>query len=414
MSVKKRTAALADHRFRRLWLGYTTSSIGDALVPIALAFAVFQIGGRAAALGLVLAAYSVGQVAFILVGGVWADRLPRRLVMLSCDAIRALIDAFIAAALLTGRMEVWMFVVAGTLFGAASGFFLPASTGLVPQTVSRAMLQEANALLSLSRSLVRIGGPALSGLIITVAAPGWVFAIDALSFVGSAAFLAALRVTATEPRSHGRFLSELAEGARDAWSRGWLRAGFLLSGVINLGLGVFFVLGPVVSERDLGGAAAWGVILTSGSIGGAIGGVLALRVRLARPLVGAFVAWSLPSLLLLALVPPLPTVGVAVANVLFLLGVAFGDAMFITTMQREISPQRLSRVDSFDWLVSRAFVPLGQVAAGPAANAVGIDVVLVGSAVLVVASCVVGVATRSVREMHGPTSRPEPVSSSGT
>src|SRR4051812_26977942 len=182
--------ALRERPFRLLWLGRTASTFGDALVPVALAFAVLHIGGGAAGIGYVLAAFSAAQVAFLLVGGVWADRLPRRLVMLTCDAVRAAVDVFIAVALLTGHMRLWMFVVTAAVFGAAAAFFQPAASGLVPQTVSAGRLQEANGLLSISQTATRIFGPALSGVIVAVSSAGWVFAIDALTFVASAVFLA--------------------------------------------------------------------------------------------------------------------------------------------------------------------------------------------------------------------------------
>src|SRR5215208_8222291 len=111
ISFRERAGALSERPFRLLWLGQTTSAIGDVMVGVALAFAVFQIGGGAGQLGLVLASLTIGRMAFVLVGGVWADRLPRRLVMLTCDAIRAVVQALIAVALLTGSMEVWMFVI---------------------------------------------------------------------------------------------------------------------------------------------------------------------------------------------------------------------------------------------------------------------------------------------------------------
>jgi MFS family permease len=412
ISLRERAGALAERPFRLLWLGQTTSSIGDALVPVALAFAVFQIGGNAAALGVVLAAFTLGRAALILVGGVWADRLPRRLVMLTCDAIRAAIDVFIGVALLTGAMEVWMFVVTAGIFGAATAFFGPASTGLVPQTVSPERLQQANALLAVSRSAVQVGGPAVSGLIVAATEPGWVFAIDALSFVGSAAFLAVLPVAAGERPPRQRFLFELAEGAHEAWSRGWLRAGFCLAAVTNIGIGIFFVLGPLVSERDLGGAAAWGLILTGGSIGGLTGAAVALRYQPERPILGSFLAWSLSALPPLALLPPLPALAVAVSNGVFLFGIAFGNAIWETVLQREIQPDRLSRVAAFDWMVSLGFMPLGQALAGPLADAIGIHAVLAGAAILVVVSCGAGVATPSVRAVRRVT--PAPARASGS
>jgi MFS family permease len=397
ISLRERAGALSERPFRLLWLGQTTSAIGDVMVPVALAFAVFQIGGGATELGLVLASLAIGRTAFILVGGVWADRLPRRLVMLTCDAIRAVVDVFIAVALLTGAMEVWMFVVTSFLFGAASAFFLPAATGLVPQTISAGRLQQANALLALSRSTVQVVGPALSALIIAAAEPGWVFAIDAFSFVGSAAFLAALPVAAAQRTPRKPFLADLTAGARATWSFGWMRAGLSLTAVVVLGMGIFLVLGPVLSKRDLNGATSWGLILTAGSIGGIGGGILALRFRPQRPFVGAFGAWSLAALPALAFVRPLPTAAIAIAYGVYQAGIAFGNNMFETVMQSEVPRELLSRVDSFTWLVALGLLPLGQALAGPLSDAVGTDAVLIGAAALVVVSCAAGIAAPSVR-----------------
>jgi MFS family permease len=397
ISLRERAGALSERPFRLLWLGQTTSAIGDVMISVALAFAVFQIGGGAAQLGLVFAALTIGRTAFIPIGGVWADRLPRRLVMLTCDAIRAVVQAFVAIALLTGAMEVWMLAVTSFVFGAASAFFLPAATGLVPQTISAARLQQANALLALSRSSVQVAGPAVSGLIVAAAEPGWVFAIDALTFVASAAFLSVLPIAATERPPRRPFLDELGEGARETWSRGWMRAGLSLTAVTVLGIATFLVLGPVISQRELGGATSWGAILAAGAVGGILGGALALRLRPHRPLVSAFAAWSLSALPALALLPPLPTVAVAIAYSVFQAGIAFGNNMFETVLQREIPSHVLSRVDSFTWLIALGLSPLGQALAGPASDAFGTDAVLVTAAGLVVVSCAAGISAPSVR-----------------
>src|SRR6476659_2547838 len=168
--------------------------MGDALVPVALAFAVLSVNSSATALGGVLAAFTLTRVAFTLVGGVVADRLPRRAVMLTCDAARAVVEAFTAAMLFSHQMTLPLFFVTGAIFGAASAFFGPASDGLVPQTVSAANLRPANALLGISRNALNIFGPAASGALIAFAGTGWVFTIDAFSFVVSAFFLVQLRV----------------------------------------------------------------------------------------------------------------------------------------------------------------------------------------------------------------------------
>ena len=150
---------LRERQFRLLWLGQVASGMGDSLVPVALAFAVLSVNRSATALGGVLAAFTLSRVAFTLVGGVVADRLPRRAVMLTCDAVRAVVEAFTAAMLFTHHMTLPLFFITAAIFGAASAFFGPASDGLVPQTVSPANLQRANALLGISRNGLNICEP---------------------------------------------------------------------------------------------------------------------------------------------------------------------------------------------------------------------------------------------------------------
>jgi MFS family permease len=196
------------------------------MVPVALAFAVLDIGD-AGDLGLVLAAFTVGRLAFIIAGGVWSDRLDRRLVMLTADVVRAGAQAVIAVVLITDVARVWQFMLAAFVVGSASAFFGPASTGLVPQTVSPPRLQEANAFLSLSDSATHLAGPALSGLLVAAIGSGAVFAVDAVSFLVSACFLAALRLPAQQARARQKFLAEVAHGIRVIRERSWLIAGLL-------------------------------------------------------------------------------------------------------------------------------------------------------------------------------------------
>jgi MFS family permease len=361
-------APLYERSFRLLWLGRTASSAGDALVPVALAFAVLGIGAGVTGLGFVLASFTIGRAAFIVVGGVWSDRLPRRAVMIASDLIRFAVDAFIAAALLTGHMRLWMFIVTAVLFGAASAFFGPASTGLVPQTISAPRLQQANALLSFSHTATYVFGPAVSGLIVTATNPGWVFVIDAVSFLASAAFLLALDVPAHLRPAAQHFFHEVAEGWQEIRSRKWLWTSFIAFAIGNIGIGPFFVLGPLIAKEHLGGGLAWGLILTGGSIGGVAGSVLAYRLQPGRPLLACFAAWLLAVLPTLALLPPLPAVAIAVANAMFSLGIVFGNALWETVLQREIPQDKLSRVGSIDWMVSLVFVPVGSALAGPFAN----------------------------------------------
>ncbi|MEO6059791.1 MAG: MFS transporter, partial [Candidatus Limnocylindria bacterium] len=225
LRLRESAGALRERNFRLLWLGQTGSTFGDGLTFVAIAFAVIGLSGSATDIGFVFAAYSLPNVVFLLAGGVWADRLPRNLVMLTTDGVRAVVQAGLAYLLFSGTAEIWHLIVVAALHGTSSAFFVPAATGLMPQVVSQPRLQQANALMAISRSLAFIIGPAVSGIIVAVSGPGWVFAIDSGTYVLSGITLAALRIdrpaAVTERAS---FISELAHGWREVRSRDWLIA----------------------------------------------------------------------------------------------------------------------------------------------------------------------------------------------
>ena len=166
--LRRRLGALQERDFRLLFLGRTVSLFGSALAPVALAFAVLDLTGSASDLGLVLAAASLPQVLFLLVGGIWADRLPRHLVMVVSDLVSGGAQLAVAVLLLSGVAEIWHLIVLQVVRGTASAFFFPAAIGIVPETVSAARLQQANALLGLSANSTRIAGAAVGGLLVEI------------------------------------------------------------------------------------------------------------------------------------------------------------------------------------------------------------------------------------------------------
>jgi MFS family permease len=193
-SWRSRLGPLEERDFLLLFLGRTVSLFGSALAPIALAFGVLGIGGSASDLGLVMAATFLPTVVFLLVGGIWADRLPRQHVMVVSDALSGAVQAVVAVLFLTGSVEIWHLVALAAIRGTTAAFFFPAAQGIVPQVVSATHLQEANALLGLSRTGTQVGGTALAGVLVAVAGPGWALAIDAATYFLGAAFLLPLRI----------------------------------------------------------------------------------------------------------------------------------------------------------------------------------------------------------------------------
>ena len=394
--------ALSEPQFRLLWIGQTTSAAGDALIPVAVAFAVLRIGGSVAELGLVFSAFTISRVALVLAGGVWADRLPRQLVMVACDVIRAVFEVILALLLLYGTAQIWHLALGAAVIGGAGAFFVPASTGLIPQTVSAGRLQQANALMGLSRTSTSVLGPPVAGLVIALANIGVIFLIDAATFVLSAVSLLLLRPNAPVAgmREQQHFFAELAEGWREVVSRRWILAAICTFGITNLANGAFFILGPVIADKQLGGAAAWGLILTGGGIGGVVGGLIALRVRPARPLRSEFLIATLMSLPALALIGPMPVLAIAVALMISSVVVELGNAWWFTMLQQHVPDHARSRVSSYDWLVSLVFQPLGFVLVGPLSVAIGVGPTLIAAAGILIIGNLAVLLVRDVREVR--------------
>jgi MFS family permease len=390
-------APLHEREFRLLWLGRVSSAVGDALIPVALAFAVLSVNSSQVALGGVLAAFTASRVGFTLVGGVIADRLPRRAVMLACDGVRATVEAFTATMLLTHQMTLPLFFVTAAVFGAASAFFGPASDGLVPQTISSANLQSANALLALSRSAMNVFGPVVSGVLIAATGTGWIFAIDSASFVASACFLLQLRLPAhiRAPSSH--FVRELRDGFHEVRSRSWVSAPIVGFAITNFCFASFIVLGPIIFRDHFGGARNWGIVSACGAIGAIVGSLASVRLRPQRPLSFGFIATMMIGLPMATLAPPLPMAAIAAAWGLGMGSIALSNTFWETTLQRRIPENVFSRVRSYDILVSFVFMPIGFVAFPLISKVLGVEATLLGAATVTVLTSLVVAFVPGVR-----------------
>lgn len=392
---------LREREFRLLFFGRTVSLFGSAFAPIALAFAVLELTGSASDLGLVIAAGFVPQIFFLLVGGIWADRLPRHHVMVASDLLAGGAQAAIATLVLTGFAEIWHLVVLQVIRGIASSFFFPASQGVVPQTISARLLQEANALLRLTRNGTHITGAAAGGILVAALGSGWALAFDAATYFAGAAFLIALRLPRDLTLPARDFVRELREGWDAFRSRAWLWAIVLQFAFVNAaGVGAWAVLGPVVADRELGGAAAWGLILASQAAGFLVGGMFTLRYRPDRLLLAATLAIFPMALPILLLAAPAPALVIALAAFAAGFGMEIFGVFWDVAVQQQIPPAQLSRVYSYDALGSFVFIPLGAAVAGPVAESVGVSETLAGAAAVIVAVTALVLVIREVRDLR--------------
>ena len=380
-SSRNKLSVLARADFRRFYIGYSASLLGTAMSSVAIAFALLDSGATPTGLGVVFTANIVPMIAFLLGGGVLADRLGRRPVMLAADIARCAAQAVLAAAVALGYPRVWVFVAAAFAVGVGNAFFQPALSGLPVHLVPRERLGDANALLAAASPAAGVAGPALAGILITATSPAAVIAADAATYAVSAIALTLLRfpgISAGPERPRARsLLADLADGWSEFAARPWLWSTTLQFALFNLVTwGPYLVLGPVLARAYLGGARAWGVILACYGGGAIAGGLLALGRRPRRPLLVATLAtlgYPLPPL---ALALHLPVAAVAAAGVLAGLGSALGGALSTTVEQRKIPAGVLSRVGAFNMVGAYAFGPIAFIAAGWAAAALGARVVL--------------------------------------
>jgi predicted MFS family arabinose efflux permease len=374
-SLSTRLGPLAERSFRLLFLARTTSLLGSAIAPIALAFAILDdLDGSATALGLVLASTWIPQVVLMLIGGVFADRLRRDLLLVGTDLVMTATQAAVAALLLTGRAEIWHLAALQAVRGSANAFFWPASAGIVPETVSPPRLQQANALLGLSTAGVTVLGGAVGGALVAGLGPGLAFAIDSATYLGSAAFLLRIRLPKSAVAASRGLIGELREGWTEFWSRTWLWSIVIGAALGNMAMQAGqTVLGPVVAKEHLGGAAAWGAIVAAESVGLVLGGLVVLRFRPQRLLLVGCVGLIAIVPMLAALAVPAHLFVIMAATLCAGIGLEVFNVLWQTTMQQQIPRDRLSRVSAYDALGSFVFIPIGLTIAGPLADVIGVS-----------------------------------------
>jgi MFS family permease len=396
--------------FRWLWFSQSASVVGDRIVLVAMALFVIGRTGSATDLGLVLAAQSLPLVGFIALGGVWADRLPRHRVMFVTDLARFILHALVAALIFLGSVEIWEFVVIEALFGTAEAFFRPAASGLVPQTVPEADIQQANALLTMSENVAEFVGPALATVLVIGAGAGAAFALDAATFLVSAACLTQVNPRRREVMSDSvaavalaasGVWAEVREGFAEVRSRSWVWGTLAVFCVaLFAGLAPWFVLGPIVAREQYGHTAVYGVVSAALGAGTIAGSVIGVNWRPRFPMRLAMIAmlvWPIASILFalgVTLAVVLPAVGFAGV------GIALFNVWWLTALAERIPPDKLSRVTSYDWMVSLGLLPLGYVLAGPLSSTFGAVAVMVSGSAIAALAMAAGLLPRETRMLE--------------
>lgn len=392
--------ALQEREFRLFFTGQLVSLLGDAVTPFALAWAVLDLTGSARDLGFVIAAKTAPLVVFLLVGGVFADRLPRRGVMITADVARLAVQAATAALLLSHTARIWELVVLQAFAGTATAFFNPASTGLTPMTVSAGRLQEANALRGISMASMQLLGPAIAGVLIVTVGPGYALAIDAASFGVSAFYLARLHLPLHISLPPQSFARDLLDGWHEFVARTWVWLIVVSASLGNMMSAVWVVLAATWIKQGHGGAGAWTAILVVSAVGALIGGATALRAKPRRPLLVACIVIIPNAVPLVLLALKLPWETLVVAGLVTGFGNMLFNTLWETTLQQHVPPASLSRVSAYDWFGSLLCQPVGLAVAGVAAAAIGMSPTLWIAAAIDLVAIVALLAAPSVRRLE--------------
>lgn len=386
--------------FRNLFFARLLTVLGNGIAPIALAFAVLDIGGSATDLGLVVAARSIFNVAFLLIGGVLADRYSRSMVLLSSSTLAAVSQGVVAWLVLDGTATIMGLAVLGTINGAAAGIALPASSAMVPQTVPAYNLRAANAFIQVGVYAGTVIGASLGGILTSAIGPGWGLAVDALGFAASAPLYFFIRTNpALALSSNTNILQDLRDGWKEFIARAWVWAIVAQFTIINAAFsGVVMILGPIIAD-DSFGRASWGMIVAAESVGLIIGSFIALRWRLRRDLfIGVIlVSFCAIPIILLSMVSST----LILMTGFFIAGIGFGQfgVVWANALQTHIPPNKLARVYAYDAMGSFVAIPVGELAAGPLSMHYGSSAILLASAVAVVIATIATSFTPAIRQL---------------
>jgi MFS family permease len=405
----RRFPVLAIRDFRLLLADrlIAPASVGFSLVGVS--FAVLKATNSPTDLSYVLAAQIAPSLIFALLGGVAADRFPPQRVIIAANLMMALGEGTFGLLVLTGRPSLWAMMGLEALTGTGIAIFYPASQALLPRLVPRGMLQEASAISRLAMNTGQMSGAAVGGLLVAATSPGLALVLCGIGMVSTVPPLRSIRAGRESLRSgeasgvNGTpgMLTELREGWSEFRSHTWLWvivAEFCV--VMMAWYGAFSVLGPVVARAHLGGAAAWGAITAADAFGLITGGLVSLRFTPRRPMLFVVLTGGAVAISPLSLAMVLPLAAICAAS--FGLGV-FVEMMMVqwtVTMARNIPPEKLARVSSYDVLGSVMAMPAGALIAGPLGAAIGTSRAEYAAAGAIVLAAALALVPRDIRTIR--------------
>ncbi|MFC6079572.1 MFS transporter [Sphaerisporangium aureirubrum] len=383
----------------------SVSTLGTAMVPVAMSLGVLQAGYGISGVGYTLASSTLPMALLVLFGGVFADRFTPRRMMVGADSVRLVTQSVTAVLFLGGTPQLWQLMVISAVNGTAAAMFQPGLASLIPRIASD--VQRAVATQRTSESLMLLVGPSIAGVLVAFADVGVVFLVDAAGFGVSALCLALLRLRDV-PRvgTEATVWVNLREGWQEFRSRTWMWGVILVWSAMGIAVfGPVLPLGATLVSAAYG-ATSYGLVTSAFGAGTIAGGLVAMRVKPSRPLAAGAAAMFLFALEPLSITLGLPLPVMAACHLAAGAGSAFWGVMWMTSVQTQVPPDALNRVHAYEVAGSIMAIPIGQALAGPAAALLGPREVLAVSTVVAVSSCVCLIAVPSIRGLRRASATP--------
>ena len=391
------------HRdFRLLWTGQTISSFGDNVQNVAMPFQLLALGATPLQLGIAVAIDTAASIAFLLVGGAIADRVPRRTLIIASDVLGGCVVGIVALLSATGQLRIEHVYVAAVALGAADAFLRPAYTAIIADLVPADVLRAGNAARLLGRSLARIAGPTVGGLAVAFGGPALAFGINALTFVFSFATLMLATPVRRILASTTSLIRDIREGFGYVFSVRWIWTTITYFMLVNVAyVGQSGVMTPLLVRDVLSGnAETFGVLISAYGVGTIVASVVVAQLTIRRPgrLLFAFELLAAICVLAIGLVPILPAVVVFMA--LTGVGLASSTVIWEAMLQRHVPENLLGRVASIDLLGNSLINPIGPLAAAALVGSIGAAGAFAVAGAYAVAFASIGLVVSPVRRME--------------
>jgi MFS family permease len=390
--------------YRNYFVSSLIFFIGSSAFPIALAVSVLDNGGDVTDLGLILAARLLSGTLLMLVGGVWADRLPRKWIIIGSDSFRALI-ALVLVLVSANHLPLWAIGLLVFLMGAGDAFGQPAGSAIVPSLLPDHLLPIGNVAKGIVGKIGTIVGPGIGGIAIATIGADLTFALIAAFFLFGTTLLIGIKEPPRQEILEDKptFIFELREGFKLVWEIKWIAASIAMATFqLMVIVAAETVLLPVITRREFGTDSVFAISAAAFSLGGVLSAVVAIKIKTSRPGLIAISMWSLFAFAPLVLAFPLNPQFVIIGY--FIAGLSIGgwEAYWVTAVQREVPQDLQGRVFSIDMVGSGGMMPIGMALVGPSVALFGEKPFLLGAIVFHLLVCYLVLLVPGVKEMRTP------------